>query len=293
MIETIRQMRIDWAKSDAARDEGLMPPEDVQRHIDLQYGPHSENYLDVYYPKDTYTPLPTIINVHGGGWFYGSKELYSHYCMTLAQRGFTVVNYNYRLAPESKYPAPLEDSCSLLRWVQAHASAYCIDLNNVFMVGDSAGGQICHQLCTMLTNPEYAALFDFPVPDFRINACALNCGCYFFPFSRFLSPKRTGVLFEAYFPEDYVPLLPQLKAHRFLTKDFPPAFVMSAQNDYLKFMAAPLYRKLKRKGVECLLHIYGTKEQKEIGHVFHINCKLELAAKCNDEECAFFRAHIQ
>ena len=102
-----------------------------------------------------------------------------------------------------------------------------------------------------------------------------------------------GQMFAAYFPEDYMPCVRQMKTQKYITKDFPPAIVMSAENDYLKFMAAPLHRKFKKAGVETKLTIYGTKEQKDIGHVFHLNCYSDLAAQCNDEQCAFFRAHIQ
>ncbi len=294
MENEIKKMRLEWAANDAKRDAGLTVPEDVTRYLDICYGQYPDNLLDIYCPKGTEKPLPTIVSIHGGGWFYGNKELYSHYCMGLAQRGFTVVNFNYRLAPENPYPAALQDCCTVMEWMQKNAAEYFIDLNNVFMLGDSAGGQLCHQVLTMLTSPKYAALFDFGTPKgFRVNACALNCGCYFLPFNRLLSPKRCGAIFQAYIPEDYVPLLKQLKAQKYATKDFPPAFVMSAANDYLRFMAKPMYRLLRRKGVEAEVHIYGTKEQKEIGHVFHVNCKLPLAAKCNDDECAFFRAHIK
>ena len=294
MQQEIMKMRQRWAAGDAKRDAGLTIPQDVLRFTDLSYGDYAENVLDVYCPQGTTTPLPTIVSIHGGGWFYGDKELYSHYCMRLAQRGFTVVNFTYRLAPEHKYPAPLQDSCRVLHWMQQHAQEYFIDLNNVFMLGDSAGGQLCHQLLTMMTNPKYAALFDFGAPsDFHVNACALNCGCYFLPFSRLCSPQKCGAIFAAYFPENYLPLLQQFKAEKYATKDFPPAFVMSAANDYLRFMAKPMYRILRRKGVEAQLHIYGTKAQKKIGHVFHVNCKLDLAAQCNDDECNFFRAHIR
>ena len=67
---------------------------------------------------------------------------------------------------------------------------------------------------------------------------------------------------------------------------------MSAKHDYLRFMAPPLHILLKTKGVESVLRIYGTKEEKEIGHVFHLNCHLPLADQCNDEQAAFFRAHM-
>lgn len=293
MQQKIKNMRQGMAASDAKRDAGLTIPEDVTRYLDLRYGQYAENLLDVYCPKGTTTPLPTIVSIHGGGWVYGDKELYSHYCMRLVQRGFTVVNFTYRLAPEHKYPAAVQDACAVMAWMQQNAAAYFIDLNNVFMVGDSAGGQLCHQVLTLLTNPRYAALFDFAPPkDFRVNACALNCGFYFFPISRFVQPKWCGAMIQAYFPEDYVPLLKQLKPHRFMDRNFPPAIVMSSANDFLKRMAKPMYRLLRRRGVEARLHIYGTRAQKEIGHVFHVNCKLPLAAQCNDDQCAFFRAHM-
>ena len=294
MEETIKKMRIQWAQGDAKRDAGLTVPEGLVRHMDLVYGQYPENKLDVYYPAGTETALPTIVSIHGGGWFYGSKELYSHYCMRLALRGFTVVNFDYRLAPEYKYPAPVEDACNVLFWMQQHSEEYHIDLNNVFTVGDSAGGQINFQLLTLLTNPEYAKFFAFPVPeDFQVRGCGMNCGCYFLPFSRLLKPKMMGPIFEAYFPEDYMPLIPQLKAQKYIKANYPPAFVMSAQNDYLRFMASPLHRILKKKGVESILKIYGTKAQKDIGHVFHLNCHSELADQCNDAQTAFFKAHMK
>lgn len=294
MTETARQMRIKWAAGDMVRDAGLTYPEDVVRCTDLQYGSFPENTLDVYYPEGTSAPLPTIVSVHGGGWFYGSKELYSHYCTRLARRGFTVVNFDYRLAPEHQYPAPLEDTFNLMRWMQDHAEEYCIDLNNVFLVGDSAGGQIGFQVLTMLTNPKYAALCQIPVPeDFKVRACALNCGAYFIPpFNRFLTPEKASIMFKFYFPEDYAPIVPQLKTHKYITRDFPPAFIMTAAHDYLKIMAKPLHLLMKMKGAKSQYHFFGTKEDMEMKHVFHLNCRLPEADRCNDMQCEFFRSHM-
>ena len=294
VLEEINRLRLEWAEGDRKRDAGVVDPEGITRHTDLRYGDYPENLLDVYYPEAGEALLPTIISIHGGGWFYGSKQLYSHYCLRLASRGFAVVNFDYRLAPEHTYPAPLEDSCNVLRWVQENGARYRIDRNNIFLVGDSAGGQLAFQLAAMVSNPKYAALFPFAPPEeFRINACGLNCGCYFVPISRLLPPKKMGALFEAYFPEAYLPWVPSLKTGKYVTKAFPPSMVMTARNDYLRFMAPPLYRLLRRRGVESLLKIYGARSEKEIGHVFHLNCKLPLAAECNDTQCAFFRAHMR
>ena len=70
------------------------------------------------------------------------------------------------------------------------------------------------------------------------------------------------------------------------------SFVMTSRNDYLRFMAPPLHGLLRMKGAESVLRIYGKKEEKDIGHVFHLNCHQPLADQCNDEQCAFFRAHM-
>lgn len=294
MMESARKLRLKWAAGDLVRDAGLEYPEDVERCCDLVYGEDGDNLLDVYYPVGTEGLLPTIVSVHGGGWFYGTKELYSHYCTRLARRGFAVVNFDYRLAPEHKYPAPVEDTCRVLKWMQENAENYHIDLNNVFLVGDSAGGQIGYQTLIALTNPKYAAMLPFSVPeDFTVRACALNCGAYFIPpFNKFLTPGKASELFAFYFPEDYLPVVPQLKMHRFVNRSFPPAFVMTAANDYLKIMAKPLHLLLKWRKVESECHIFGTKEESEMKHVFHLNCKLPQADVCNDMECDFFRRHM-
>ncbi len=293
IYERMAQTRLEWGANDEKRDVGLTVLPGLTLCKDVVYGPVEGNLLDVYYPDGTTGLLPAIISIHGGGWFYGDKELYSHYCMRLAKRGFAVVNFNYRLAPEHPYPQGLQDCVQVLHWVKDHGRKYHIDVNNLFTVGDSAGGQLNYQLLTMLTSPRYAELFPFRCPDdLKIRACGLNCGCYFLPFNRLLPPKLMGDIFEAYLPGDYMQFVPQLKTSKYITGDFPPAYVMSAAHDYLKFMAKPLHRKLQNAGVETVLKIYGTKEQKDIGHVFHLNCRLELADQCNDAQCAFFRAHM-
>lgn len=87
--------------------------------------------LDVYRPKDTEGNLPVIVSVHGGGWVYGDKELYQYYCMSIAQRGFAVVNFTYRLAPEYQFPAPMEDTNSVFAWILDNKDKYGMDVANL------------------------------------------------------------------------------------------------------------------------------------------------------------------
>ena len=127
MSTTSERIRREFAASDAVRDAGLTIPDDIQRYDDIAYGSNPLQKLDVYRPKNSMGKLPVIISVHGGGWVYGDKELYQYYTMSLAQRGFTVINFSYRLAPESQYPAQIEDVATVFDWVNNHAEQYGMD----------------------------------------------------------------------------------------------------------------------------------------------------------------------
>jgi len=265
-------------------------PEDIERKLDIPYGPHGKfNLLDIYFPKGTSGPLPTIVSVHGGGYVYGSKELYQFYCMDLACRGFTVVNFNYRLVPAISFPMPAVETNEVLRWMCEHAEGHFIDLNNVFIVGDSAGAQIASQYATILTSKSYADLFGLELPAFRLAALALNCGMY----EKFheIETALPG-LFDDYFGKD--PLLHGDKTNirKFIDGGFPPTYVASSVNDFLLPCARPMYDLLRKRNVEAVLRIYGTEAQKDVAHVFHLNLRSETATQCNDAQCEFFRRHV-
>lgn len=292
LSKIVTDIRTNWAISDRERDEGLTTPEDITRHDDISYGPYGEwNLLDIYHKKDVNTCQPTIVNIHGGGWVYGNKEIYQFYCMSLAQRGFTVVNFNYRLAPENKYPAALEDINSVFCFLKEHGKEYFVDTENLLVVGDSAGGQLASHYLTIFTNPEFAKLFTFQTPDVKVRAVALNCGVY--DTRNYVDTEVDEHLLEYIDKEKLTKdMWESLDTIKYMTSDFPPAFVMSAYHDFAVANAEPMYRHLQSLSVPSELRIYGSKEQEEIAHVFHVNIKLPEAGKCNDEECEFFKRFV-
>ena len=111
--------RTFW-RSDEKRDRGLTTPERIHREDDIPYGKDPQQLMDIYYPKGTCEKLPVIVSIHGGGYVYGDKERYQYYCMDLAQRGFAVVNFTYRLAPEHRFPAQLKDLNSVMNFICRH-----------------------------------------------------------------------------------------------------------------------------------------------------------------------------
>ena len=73
--------------------------------------------------------------------------------------------YAYRLAPEYKFPAALEDTNLVVQWMLEHAQDYALDTEHVFMVGDSAGAHLLGLYTGICTNPEYAGKYSFTIPQ--------------------------------------------------------------------------------------------------------------------------------
>lgn len=288
----VNDMRNDFKQGDDKRDAGLPSqiPE-VDRFDDLPYGSDPKyQLLDVYLPSNrTSKKLPVIVNIHGGGWVYGTKETYQFYCLALAKEGFAVVNANYRLAPDVVYPGELDDINRVFHWVAQtkNADKYQFDLNNVFVVGDSAGGQMGEQILAIYTNDEYRKFFGYALPDLTIKAAALNCGLYFL--------TKTDLLVgapEAYFrPEIRLTKHDQLSVEQYLTQSLPPIFLMTSNEDFLRDYAYMLSGFLTAKGIFHEIHFYGDNEH-PCGHVFHVNQKDNLAKLCNMDELNFFRKYL-
>jgi acetyl esterase len=98
-------------------------------------------------------PAPCLIYVHGGGWVICSVETYDGVCRRLAQAGgFMVASVDYRLAPEHKFPAGLEDCVAVSRWIATYGGAWGIDAARLAIGGDSAGGNLALACLLRLRN---------------------------------------------------------------------------------------------------------------------------------------------
>ncbi len=106
-------------------------------------GPAGEIPARVYAASVGGAPRPAVAYFHGGGWVQGDLETHHGLCARLAQRsGALVVAIDYRLAPEHKFPAAVEDCLAAYRWLRTHGREIGADPARVAVAGDSAGGNL-------------------------------------------------------------------------------------------------------------------------------------------------------
>ena len=263
-------IRYSFGKNDRKRDAGLKTPEDVKRFDDIPYGDDRKyQILDVYRPLHKEGKLPVIVSFHGGGWVYGTKETYQFYCVSLAQRGFAVVNFSYRLSPEHKYPAQIEDCNTVMKWVMDHEDEYGFDLNNIFAVGDSAGGHLLSVYCAMLNDQDYAKAYGIETPALSFGAVGLNCGIYKeeVPTKNDNNAKLMDtILGKGWTKED----LDLFNSYDKVNEKFPPCFVMSANGDFLRDQVDILVPELEKNNVEYFVKVYGDDD-----NVLSLPCECE------------------
>jgi acetyl esterase len=155
---------LQFARADVAAVsgiDGVMP------------GPAGDLAYRLYSPADaTDQPLPGFVFFHGGGMVAGSIETHDPIAAALAQTtGCRLVSVDYRLAPEHKFPAAIEDAIAATRWVSEQAAALGINAARLLVGGDAAGATLAAVVCQEMLRsggPAIAAqILICPVLDFE------------------------------------------------------------------------------------------------------------------------------
>lgn len=128
----------------------------IQR--DLVYSQTSgvPRLADLYLPEGMDRAAPVILWVHGGGWRFGDRNLAPDLSRWFAERGFAMVSFDYRLSDEVKFPEPVTDVKTAVRWVRSVAAQYSLDGDAIGLWGSSAGAHL--SACAALSGNEFVSV---------------------------------------------------------------------------------------------------------------------------------------
>lgn len=121
--------------------------------------------------------LPVLVYFHGGGWTIGDLDTHDIVCRTLANKArCAVVAVDYRMGPEHKFPAAVEDCVAATRWVAEQAAALGVDAARIAVGGDSAGGNLATVVAIMLRDaggpPLVFQALAYPATDQRMDSAS-------------------------------------------------------------------------------------------------------------------------
>ena len=214
--------------------------------------------IRIYTPVESKSLLPVCVFYHGGGMVIGSLDSYDTLCRQLSvQSGCIIVSVDYRLAPENKFPAAVDDAFAALDWVSQYADSFNGDSNNLMVAGDSAGGTLAAVVALIVRDhPTIKLKFQLLIYP-ALAAHADSESHHKFAKGYFL--ERLTIL---WFQECYMQTEADRQDFRYAplnADDFsglPPALVMVADHDPLRDEGVEYTKRLKASGVDVELQEY-------------------------------------
>jgi len=164
--------RIDLSKLD----------HDIKSVKDISYVDDNsiEHKLDVHYLSNQKLK-PILVDIHGGGFISGYKEMNSLFANYLAQRGFVVFNLNYRLAyPTINVFDQIEDISNAVKWIVSNAGKFEANIDDMYIAGHSAGGVLAVAESLLCHDKQMRDDFDIDERDYKYSGIILDCGVMHF-----------------------------------------------------------------------------------------------------------------
>lgn len=220
--------------------------------------------MDIYYPQEDSSSYPAVMYVHGGGWTSGSKSggAGMRDVPTLLAHGYVVASIDYRLAPQWKFPAQIEDVKCAVRYLRAHADELGIDPDHIGAYGGSAGG---HLVALLGTSPD--SEFSGDCTD-EISARVQAVVDMFGPadFSQFTFNKSSKAL-QVFGASDVAdPVFTEASPVTWVSADDPPFLILHGDQDTVVPLSQSqsMYDHLQAAGVPVELVVV-----KNAGHGFN------------------------
>lgn len=177
-----------------------------------------------------------LIYIHGGGWTFGTIDGgVDHLCRSIvAASGITVVSIDYRLAPEHKFPVPVDEASAVLAWLRADATTLEIDPSRIAIGGDSAGGNISATVTHLdrgAEPPLAAQILLYPATEYAVERASWVENAE----APVLTARDTVWFWDQYLSDESDRTDPRATpANAKVFTDLPPALVVVAGHDPLR-----------------------------------------------------------
>lgn len=274
----VKIMQVSWKfcdKSDKKRMATQTPPENVVKVKDVEYLDDGNPYhkFDVFYPEGTIPKegLPVIIDIHGGGWMYASKDLNEYYCMELANKGYCVFSISYRLVPDVTVYEQIKDCTDALAYINSNMKNYPANKKTVMLTGDSAGGQLALYSTILNNNPDAREIFG--TVDTKLN---IKCLLLTSPVTYAKSGGWFSIYTKKMWGEDYKTKAAynymDLDEIMELANNMPPTYFITSSGDTLAHdQTVNAYNYFADKGYECEIQDFtDLRDGKKLPHVFSV-----------------------
>ena len=220
-------------------------------------GPDGDIAIRLYYPLGD-PPFAALLFFHGGGWVIGDLDTHHGVCHALAKTsGCLVVAVDYRLAPEHRYPAAVEDAYAAVNWVVENSAGIQADPNRLAVGGDSAGGHLAAVVALMARDRKGPRL-DLQILIYPITDYNFNTPSYVENREGYMLTRDLMKWFWNHFIEDQSqandPYVAPLRAENL--GDLPPALIVTAEYDPLRDEGEAYGKRLQKAGVKVTLSRY-------------------------------------
>lgn len=150
-------------------------PGTVYLNTDINYmnDNNPAHTLDIYYPHKRKPYNPVILQIHGGGWMAGTNRHSKRFGYALAEKGFIVVNINYRLIPETGIIGQIEDCLMALKWIWENIHYYSGNRRKISIAGESAGGFLASYTALIASSEKLSDLFELPFVNIKVSTLGL------------------------------------------------------------------------------------------------------------------------
>jgi acetyl esterase/lipase len=214
----------------------------------------------VYEPKQKQEAVPGVLYIHGGGYIVGEPTMTDGSCVRLVKEvGCVVVSVDYRLAPETPYPGPLEDCYAALKWMADNAIELGLDLGRLAICGGSAGGGLTAGLALLARDRGYPKLaFQAPLYP-MIDDRNITPSSYEFTDRRLWNRDKNEFGWRAYlgdlYGRDDVPIYAAPARAQDLS-GLPPTYTFVGELDLFRDETTDYISRLAQAGVTVEYHIY-------------------------------------